>query len=342
MVPKKKEYSCDLRETVVKHFLNGDSEREISRKLLIPRTSIHYIINKYKSTKSIANRSGRGPKRRTTVHVDRIIQRKIKSDRRKSASAVKVELQDELGISLSESTIRRRAHEIGLYGRVARKRPYVNKVNRLKRLHYAKTYREKPLGYWDRVFWSDETKFNLFGSDGKVMVWRTRKEEFDPSCTVPTVKHGGGNVKCWGCFSSSGVGNLVFIDGNMTGELYRDILQKNLFQSAKKLSLGKDFVFQHDNDPKHKSAIVTNWLNRERVDRIEWPSFSPDMNPIEHLWDEMERRMKKEQPKNERELREALMKVWEGIEKDVVKKLVNSVPNRLNELIRMKGYPTRY
>ena len=219
MAPKKKEYSHGLRETVVKYFLNGDSEREISQKLLIPRTSIHYIIDKYKSTKSIANKIGRGPKRRTTVHVDRIIQRKIKADRRKSASAVKVELQDELGIIVSASTIRRRAHEIGLYGRVARKRPLVNKTTRSKRLQYAKTYREKPLGYWDRVLWSDESKFNLFGSDGKVMVWRTRKEEFSPNCTVPTVKYGGGNVKCWGCFSSSGVGNLVLIDGNTTGEL---------------------------------------------------------------------------------------------------------------------------
>ena len=70
------------------------------------------------------------------------------------------------------------------------------------------------------------------------MVWRTTNEDPDPKCTVPTVKHGGGNVKRWGCFWSTGVGNLVFIDGNMTAELYRDILQKNLRQSAKKLKMG--------------------------------------------------------------------------------------------------------
>ena len=58
------------------------------------------------------------------------------------------------------------------------------------------------------------------------MVWRSTKEELDPMCTVSTVKHGGRSVKCWGYFSSIGVGNLVFIDENMTGELYRDILQK--------------------------------------------------------------------------------------------------------------------
>ena len=83
--------------------------------------------------------------------------------------------------------------------------------------------------FGNNVIWSDESKFNLFGSDGKVMAWRSTKEELEPRCTVPTVKHGGGNVKCWGYFSSSSVGNLVFIDGNMTGELYRDILITKAF-----------------------------------------------------------------------------------------------------------------
>ena len=211
------------------------------------------------------------------------------------------------------STVRRRAHEIGLYGRVARKKSLVNKVNRGKRIQYARTYREKLLGFWNQVVWSDESKFNLFGSDGKVMVWRTPKEEFNPMCTVPTVKHDGRSVMCWGCFSTSGVGNLVFIDGNMPGEMYRDILEKNLLQSVKKLKMKKDWVFQQDNDPKHRAAIVTNWLNRNKIERLVWPSFSPDMNPIEHLWDEIERRMKKEQPKNVHELRDALTRVWERL-----------------------------
>ena len=60
-----------------------------------------------------------------------------------------------------------------------------------------------------------------------------------PEVLVLTVKHGGGNVKCWGSFSSSGVGNLVFIDGNMTEEIHHDILQRNLFESVKKLNVGR-------------------------------------------------------------------------------------------------------
>ena len=191
---KKKEYSSDLRDVVIKHFLNGDSEREIACKVLIPCSSVNYIITKYKSMKCIGNMIGRGRKRRTTIHTDRIIQRKIKTDRRKSSTSVKAELQTELNITISETIIHRRAHEICLYRRAARKKPYLNKANRGKRLEYARTYREKPLGFWNNVIWLDESKFNLFGSYGKVMVWRSTKGEFEPRCTVPTVKHAGRNV----------------------------------------------------------------------------------------------------------------------------------------------------
>ena len=127
-----------------------------------------------------------------------------------------------------------------------------------ERLEYAKNYREKPLGFWNKGFWSDESKFNLFGSDGRVMVWRSAKEQFGPECTIPTIKHGGSNVKCWGCFSSSGVNSLIFIDGNMAGESYREILENNLLKSVEKLDMSHDWIFQHDNDPKHRAAIVAN------------------------------------------------------------------------------------
>ena len=113
---------------------------------------------------------GRGRRRKTSIHTDRILQRKVKTNRRKSVACVKAELESELKVVISESTVRRRLYEVGLYGRVARKTPYVNKINRRKRLEYAKNYREKPLGFWNKVLWSGESKFNLFGSDRKVVV----------------------------------------------------------------------------------------------------------------------------------------------------------------------------
>ena len=115
------------------------------------------------------------------------------------------------------------------------------------------------------------------------MVWRMPKEKLDPKCTALTVKHAEGNVKCWGCFSIVGVCTLTFIDGNMTGNTYRDILDRNLFESVKKLNLVNKWIFQHDNDPKHRSYVVAHWLDQNGVKHLKWPSFSLDINPSEHI-----------------------------------------------------------
>ena len=110
----------------------------------------------------------------------------------------------------------------------------------------------------------------------------------------------------------------------------------------KKLNLGRNWVLHHDNDSKHRAHIVTKWLNEKGVERLRWSSFSPNLNPIKHIWDEVERRMRKEKSKNEFELKQALLKVRYNIGNDVTKKLVDSVPNLLHKVIRMNGYPTRY
>ena len=92
--------------------------------------SVHYIIAKYKSTKCIGYLTGQSRRRKTSTHTDHILQRKLKIYRRKSIASVKTELENELKVIISELTIRRRLLEVGLYGCIARKKPYGNKVNR--------------------------------------------------------------------------------------------------------------------------------------------------------------------------------------------------------------------
>ena len=174
------------------------------------------------------------------------------------------------------------------------------------------------------------------------MIWRTPHEEFDAKCTVPTVKHGGGSVMICGCFTSRGVGKLCVLHRIMDRFYYRDILEKNLFPSIDHFKFGQQSHFMHDNDPKHTSGLDKDWLKQKRIQTLPWPSFLPDSNPIENLCDELERRVKKRQPKDLEELELQPTQEWNNIELSVLEKLVDSVASRLYECVKMKGYPTKY
>ena len=108
-------------------------------------------------------------------------------------------------------------------------------------------------------------KSKLFGLNAKNQVGRK------PG-TIPTVKHGGGSIMLWGCFSVAGTGKLVRIEAKMNGAKYREILIENLHQSAQDLRLGKRFTFQQDNKPKHTAKMTQEWLRDKSLNILEWPS----------------------------------------------------------------------
>ena len=111
-------------------------------------------------------------------------------------------------------------------------------------LEFAKWHLKDSQTMRNKIPWSDETKIELFVLNAKCHIWKK------PS-TIPTVKHGGGSIMLWGCFSVAGTGRLVRIEAKMNGAKYREILYDNLLHSSQDLRLGRRFTFQQDNNPKH-------------------------------------------------------------------------------------------
>ena len=105
---------------------------------------------------------------------------------------------------------------------------------------------QEDYAYWKRAIVTNQTKIDLCGHTDAAYMWWKTGEEYNPKDTIPTVKHGGVNIMLWGCFSASGTGNLVKVEGIMKKEQYKKKLRENVKQSAAKLGLGRRFIFQYD------------------------------------------------------------------------------------------------
>ncbi len=139
-------------------------------------------------------------------------------------------------------------------------------MHKKARKPFGKDKQTKDMDYWNHVLWSDETKINLFGSDGVKRVWRQPGEEYKDKYVLPTVKHNGGSVMVW-VISAAGPGELQFIEGTMNATMYCDILKQSMIPSLRRL--GRRAVFQHDND--HCLAKESEGKGDGLAKHVSWP-----------------------------------------------------------------------
>ena len=149
----------------------------------------------------------------------------------------------------------------------------------------------------------------------------------------------------WGCMSWDGVGYCCKIDGRMDGEFYSQILEDELQNNLEWQGKGPaDIIFQQDNDPKHTSKLAKSWFKDHGIQVMEWPAQSPDLNPIEHLWFHLKKQLSdhKTPLSGILELWERVEKEWEEIKPEVCQNLIESMPRRIQAVIRARGRYTKY
>ncbi|KAG2459621.1 TCB1 transposase, partial [Polypterus senegalus] len=338
---KSKELSVDLRDRIVSRHKSGEGYRKISAALKVPMSTVASVIRKWKKFKTTRTLHRAGRPSKLEDRGRRALDREVA----KNPMVTLSELQRssvERGEPSRRTTISAAIHLSGLYGRVAKRKPLLSKRHMAARLEFAKRHLKDSQTMRNKILWSDETKIELFGVNARRHFWRKPGTTHHQANTIPTVKHGGGSIMLWRCFSAAGTGRIVRIKGKMTAAMYRDILNENLLQSALDLRLGRRIIFQQDNDPKHTANISKEWLQDNSVNVLEWPSQSPDLNPIEHLWKDLKMAVHRRFPSNLMELERCCKEEWAKLAKDRCTQLVASYPKRLETVIAAKGASTKY
>ncbi len=201
-------------------------------------------------------------------------------------------------------------------------KPLLKQKHCQKHLTWAQEKNNWTVDQWSKVLFSDESKFCIsFGNQGP-RVWRKSGEAQNQCCLKSSVKFPQ-SVMIWAAMSSAGVGPLCFLKSAVNAAIYQDILEHFMLPSADKLYGDADFI--------HHGVTV-----------LDWPANSPDLNPIEHLWGIVKRKMRDTRPNNADDLKTAIKSTWASITPEQCHRLIASMPRRIDAVIHAKGGPTKY
>ena len=327
---------------ILVHLNKGLSYDKVSKVVDVSKSTVRNYAKKLLKNRIPA---AAGRRKLLSPQDKRWILRQIATGNSSTASEIHQKWISAHGQPISKETVRNVLRKSGLKGRAKVKKPLLLKRHLQDRLKFAKKYKNWTVEDWKLVIWSDESKINRLGSDGRKWCWKKTGSDLNSNCIEPTVKFGGGSLMIWGCMTAFGPGYLARIDGGLDAELYCKILQEDLQETITFYKLSKNkVIFQHDNDPKHTSKKAKKCLEELKITVLDWPAQSPDLNPIEHLWDNLKRKLAAYEvaPTSMHELWERIEVEWEKITKEECLTLIESMPRRINAVLKAKGGYTRY
>lgn len=343
MKPLSSAILCDVSNRLSK----GESSRSIGRSLGIGKTTVCNI----RKNLNIENKPKNGAPSKLTERDRREIKSLILRGTAKSAVHAANIINQTLPAPISPELVRNVLRKSDLVAKKKIKKPAISEKNRKKRLDWALKHKDWTIEDWKLVIWSDETKIMRYCSDGNRYSWIPKDSKGIASRVQPTLKFGGGSIMIWGCMNYWGVGSICKIEGIMDSSKYQSILHNKLIPFIDLLVCidarfpeNQQPYFQQDNDPKHVSKATKAWLDSKHVKLLEWPPQSPDLNPIEHLWGHLKRKLG-ERPtvaKGVHELWDMVQEDWLKISREYCQALVESMPRRIQAVIDAKGLQTKY
>ncbi|GFY19526.1 transposable element Tcb2 transposase [Trichonephila clavipes] len=243
------------------------------------------------------------------------------------------------GRPMSRFTVARRLHGGGLFARRPVRCVPLTPAHRRRRSLWCREHRNCRDSEWGRVFFTDESRFNLSSDSHRILIWRERESRNHPSNIIERDRYGGRGVLVWGGIMLGSRTHLhIFDAGSVNGTRYcNEILLPyvRLFRGA----MGLQFLFMDGNAPCHRTVAAEQLLESEDIERMDWPARSLDLNPIEHVWDFLGRRLAARTlpPVTIRELRLALQDEWAAMPQQLIDTLILSMGRRCETCLAVRA-----
>ena len=220
---------------------------------------------------------------------------------------------------------------------LAKRKILLSEANRVKRLNFCKLLLQKDDDYLSRIMWTDETKVQAY-PNGECVFYRAFPVELGgKEFVTPMKQNGGGGVMFWGCMTRRAWGPIRAVEGTINGDNYLQLLKDKVIPEVEAADF--EIIFQQDNAPAHKKASVLNFLSQQNFETLDWPPQSPDLSPIEWVWNIIKMKMKamKPRPRTPARIQAAILDIWGNLEDFTREKTIDTFRKRLQQCIGRKG-----
>ena len=329
------------RAAIIGMLQMGKKKATIAKEMGVTKSCLTKIakkVEKLGAERSLKNSPGAGRPPKSSLQDVKLIVRAIKKE--PFLTAVKIKRR----LSLDHLSVRR-IQEIlvkaGYPARKAARKPLLTPAMMEKRLKFATDHLDMTEEEWLDIMFTDESSFKLIRGVAKT-VRRGKGDRFDNRFTVKTVKHPG-SVMVWAGFDGrGGRAGMRFLPKNVTMNTkeYLDTLEAHMLPWYQGRGNTR---FLQDGAPCHKSRKSMAWLAENGVDVMDWPGNSPDLNPIENMWNMMKGRLEEKQVTSVEMLKKEIIAIWvTEVSQEYCETLARSMPCRLAKVIEMKGGHTKY